>query len=133
MTTQFHDVIATGAAANASVFNAPLSQLDTAIGNLGGGADATSDYIYATWPAALSRFAGVPTYDGPYTDVVSTLAIVWPDGSAGTYTATAIDSVWLEATAFTLTHADSGLTLTGTGLVRNAAGQITTKMTLSVA
>ena len=133
MTTDYHVAIATGAAANAATFNTPLSALDTAIGNLGGGADATSDYIYAAWPAALSRFAGAPTYDVTYTDVVASASIFWPDGSAGTYTATTIDATWLEATAFTLTHTDSGLTLTGTGMVRNAAGQITTRMLLSVA
>ena len=133
MTTDFHTAIGTGAAANAATFNTPLGALDAAIGTQGGGANAEDHYLFAHFVDALSRMSGNPTYDGTYTDVISTVNVTWPDGSAGVYTATTIDATWLEPTAFTLTHVDSGLTLTGTGLVRNAAGQITTRMSLSVA
>jgi hypothetical protein len=133
MTANYHTPKVAGFAANASEINTPLGELDAAIGTQGGGADALSNYLFAHWQDALGRMTGNPTYDVTYTDVIKTVNVTWPDGSAGVYTATTIDGTWLEPTALSLTHVDSGLTLTGGGLVRNANGQITTRMTLSVA
>ena len=133
MSQDFHTPIVTGADANAAIVNSPLASLDAAIGKQGGGADALSNYLFAHWQDALGRMAGNPTYDVTYTDVIKTVNVTWPDGSAGVYTAVTIDATWLEPTAISLTHVDSGLTLTGSGLVRNANGQITTRMTLTVA
>jgi hypothetical protein len=133
MTTDFHTPVTLGAAANAATVNNPLAELDAAIGVQGGGADAQENYLLAHWPAALGNMTGAPTYDAVYTDVIETVNVDWPDGSAGVYTAVTIDATWEEPTEWTLTHVDSGLTLTASGLVRNAAGQITTQMTLSVA
>ena len=133
MTAYFHTAISTGAAANAAVVNSPLGELDANIATQGGGANAIGNYLYAHFLDALSAMAGNPTYDVSYTDVIKTVNVAWPDSSTGVYTAVTIDATWLEPTEFTVTHVLSGLTLTGSGLVRNAAGQITTRMTLAVA
>ena len=133
MTVNYHTAISTGAAANAAVVNSPLSQLDTYMGLMGGGGVAPDNFLYANFEAALSRMSGNPTYDAVYTDVIETVNVTWPDNSSGVYTAVTIDATWLEPTEWTLTHVLSSKTLTASGLVRNAAGQITTRMTLAVA
>lgn len=135
MTTNYHTAIISipKQKANASTINSPLSELDTAIGLGGGGADATDAYILANFEAALAHMSSSPGYDVVYTDVIEVAAVIWPDGSAGVYTAVTIDATWLEPTEWTLTHADSGKTLTASGLVRNAAGQITTEMGYTIA
>lgn len=118
---------------NAATVNTPLNQLDTYMGLMCGGGVAPDNFLYANWEAAVDRHSGNPTYDVTYTDVIKTVNIIWPDNSSGVYTAVTIDATWIEVTEFTVTHVLSGKTLTGSGLVRNAAGQITTRMTLSVA
>lgn len=134
MTTNYHTPIPSSPkqAAYAATFNSVYSELDTAIGLAGGGANASDNYIYAAFQAALARMSGNPTYDAVYTDVIKTVNVTWPDGSAGVYTAVTINATWEEPTVWTLTHVDSGKTLTASGLVRNAAGQITTKMGFAI-
>jgi hypothetical protein len=134
MTTNYHTPIPSSPKrpANAATFNLVFGELDAAIGLGGGGADASDEYLLAHFVAAMLQMTAAPTYDVTYTDVIKTVAVEWPDGSAGVFTATTINATWLEATAFALTHADSGKTLTGSGLVRNAAGQIATQMSFVV-
>jgi len=134
VTTVYHTPIPSSPKqpANAATFNAPLGELDAAIGLAGGGADASDAYLLDNFLAAYLHPSAAPTYDVTYTDVVKTVAVLWPDGSAGVYTAVTIDATWLEPTQWTITHADSGKTLTASGLVRNASGQITTPYTYTV-
>jgi hypothetical protein len=135
MSTNFHTAILSSPKqpANASTVNSPLGELDAAIGLQGGGADATNNYIYAHFQDALARWSNDPSYHGVYTDVILAVNVIWPDGSGGLYTAVTVDGTWLEPTQWTLTHTDSGKTLTASGLVRNAAGQITTHMSYNIA
>lgn len=100
----------------------------------GGGITVTPEaYLLANWAAALERFNGAPTAHGTYADMIGSANVIWPDGAAGVYTAVTIDATWLETTHWTLTHAALGLTLTFSGLARNADGFITTPGTFVVA
>lgn len=132
MTTNYHTAVSTGAAANASVINSPLSALDTAISQHGGGANVTNAVLRA-WTEAGSYQMTSITYHGTYTNVVSYASVTWPDGSVGTYTSTTINTTWQAVDAYTITHATSGLTVTQAAVTRNAAGNITTKPALTIA
>lgn len=65
--------------------------------------------------------------------VVTTATVAWPDGSAGTFTTTTKNTTWLAVDAFTVTHTDSGKTVTQAAVTRNSAGEVTTKPALTVA
>lgn len=132
MSTNYHTDVATGAAANASTFNTPLGALDQAITNLSGGSLVTSA-VLKEWAQAEAFEMTSITYHGTYTGVVSTATVKWPDGSAGTFTATTINSAWEAVDAYTVTHASSGKTVTQAAVTRNASGRVTSKPALTVA
>lgn len=69
-----------------------------------------------------------------YNDVgVATAAdIVWPDGSAGVFTSTDINLVWLAVDGYTITHEGSGQTVTQAAVTRNGDGAIIAKPALTV-
>ena len=73
------------------------------------------------------------TYHGTYTETVSTATVSWPDGSAGTFTATAIDSTYGGINSFTISHTDSGLTVTQTAVTRDSYGNVTARPLPTVA
>ncbi len=130
MTTNYHTDITTGAAANASVVNSPLGQLDDAITDLYGGAGVT-DQLLKEWVEGEDFELTSVTYDAD--NVVSTATVKWPDGSGGTFTTTTKNSTWLAVDAFTITHTLSSKTVTQTAVTRNSDGFITTKPALTVA
>jgi len=67
-------------------------------------------------------------------DGVATTAVVkWPDGSAGTFTTTAKNTTWIAIDAYTVSHADSGKTVTQSAVTRDSSGAVITKPALSVA
>ena len=74
MTTNHHTVIATGAAANASVFNAPLAQLDTAI-------TTNAASIVANALLAAATTAEVVTARSPYVSLDARLDAIEVAGS----------------------------------------------------
>lgn len=130
MSANYHTAIATGAAANASTINTPLSALDAAIMVQGGGASASNAALKA-WAEAGAYELTAITYD---TDgVVTTATVKWPDGSAGIFTTTAKNSTWLAVDAYTISHADSGKTVTQAAVTRDGNGAVTVKPALTVA
>lgn len=150
MTTYNHTAITTGAAANASTINAPLGTLDAAIGNLTtlttthktsavaaindiavllGGSAATAETLRGWTEGELFELTAI-TYDAD--GVVTTATVKWPDGSAGTFTTTSKNSTWLAIDAYTVSHTDSGRTVTQAAVTRNADGQVTVKPALTV-
>lgn len=131
MSTTHHTPIVTGAAANASTVNAPLAQLDQAIINLGGGAGVT-DALLKEWAEGNDYEMTAITYNGTYTTVVASATVKWPDGSAGTFTATTTNTAWQAIDAYTITHTDSSKTVTQAAVTRNSEGSVTTKPALSV-
>lgn len=66
-------------------------------------------------------------------DAVTTATVKWPDGSAGTFTATTINATWNTVDAYTVSHTSSGLTVTQAAVTRNANGAVTVKPALTVA
>ena len=101
---------------------------------------ATNTVVVQPDPTAIDEWAAAGafdmtaiTYDATYTSVISTATVAWPDGSAGTFTATDINATWEAIDAFTVTHDDSGLTVTQPTVTRNAAGNVTTKPALTIA
>lgn len=130
MTTQYHTAIATGAAANAATFNTPLGVLDAAIGNQGGGANATAAVLKA-WAEGGDYELTSVTRDSD--GIISSATVKWPDGSAGTFTRTTKNSTWLAIDAYTISHTASGKTVTQATVTRDGNGGITTKPALTVA
>ena len=132
MTTNHHTAIATGAAANAATFNSPLAELDAVLTNVQGGASVIAG-ILTGWTESESWEATSLTYDGTYTSVVASATVKWPDGSAGTLTATSINATWYAIDAYTITHTASSQTVTQAAVTRNSDGSVTTKPALTVA
>jgi hypothetical protein len=66
-------------------------------------------------------------------DVITSATVKWPDGSAGTFTATTVNSTFHVIDAFTVTHTLSGKTVTQAAVTRNADGYPTTFPALTVA
>ncbi len=73
-----------------------------------------------------------PNYHSSITGLVVSSTIKWPDGSAGTYTATSVNDVWQAADSFTLYHAGSGLTVSQPAVTRDVYGQVTAPPELTV-
>lgn len=65
--------------------------------------------------------------------VVTTATVKWPDGSAGTFTTVTKNATFLTIDAFTISHTDSGKTVTQALVTRNVSGQLTVKPALTVA
>lgn len=154
MSTNNHTPITTGAAANASVVNAPIGQLDAAIGDITtlattaktstvaaineiraqavtAGANVTDSQLKAWTEAEAYEMTSI-TYSSTY-GTVSSATVKWPDGSAGTFTATSTNTTWLGIDAYTITHTTSGKTVTQAAITRNGNGDVVTKPALTVA
>lgn len=71
------------------------------------------------------------TYDSELR--VTSATVKWPDGSLGTYTATDYNATHEIYDGFTITHTDSGLTVTQPAVTRGTDGQVTHKPNLTVA
>lgn len=91
-----------------------------------------------TQSQALKEWASAESYQPSGTisrdasEVVTSCAVVWPDGSTGTFTTTS-NSVDGAVDSYTITHTTSGLTVTQAAVTRDAAGVVTTKPALTVA
>lgn len=130
MSTNYHTAITTGAAANASTINSPLGQLDAALGAALGGASALSQ-VLKEWTEAEAYETTALTRDS--NGVVTSATVKWPDGSAGTFTATTINTQWVSIDAYTITHTASGKTVTQSAVTRDSDGAVTAKPALTVA
>lgn len=123
----FHDIFFTG------VY--PALQL-----NFGPPDDSQIDLseIVATSDARLKEIVSSRGYEVLEDDVdddgvTITATIKWPDGSAGTFTVTEKNTTFLDYDAFTVTHEDSGKTVTQAAMTRNALGKVISKPALTVA
>lgn len=105
--------------------------------------DIASDYGGSVLPGPQSvseqliqwtlteAWAGTFTRDG--NDTVTSAAVVWPDGSAGTFTTVTINATFLAIDAFTVSHTNSGLTVTQAAVTRNSNGAVTVRPIPTVA
>lgn len=95
-----------------------------------GGAGVSSQQLI-DWAAGSAFQMTALTYDA--NGVLASATGTWPDGSAGTFTATAVNVSFLAVDAYTLTHAASSKTVTQAAVTRNASGDITAQPALTVA
>lgn len=95
-----------------------------------GGANVTTQTL-KMWTEGEAYEATSITRDSD--GVVTTATVAWPDGSAGTFTTTTKNTTWLAVDAYTITHADSGKTVTQAAVTRDSDGLVTTKPALTVA
>lgn len=130
MSESYHTPIEMGAAANASVVNAPLAQLDQAIKNLAGGT-AVTDAILKEWVEGEDYELTAITRNGD--GVVTSATAKFPDGSAGTFDTTTVNSTWKAIDAYTISHDSSGKTVTQAAVTRDSDGNVITKPALTVA
>ena len=65
--------------------------------------------------------------------VITTATVAWPDGSAGTFTRTTKNATFLTIDAYTVTHTDSGKTVTQTAVTRDSNGNVTAQPALTIA
>ena len=64
--------------------------------------------------------------------VITTATVSWPDGSAGTFTRTTKNATFLTIDAYTVTHADSGKTVTQSAVTRDSSGNVTAQPALTI-
>jgi hypothetical protein len=64
---------------------------------------------------------------------ITLMSVSWPDSSSGFYNATDYNATHEVYDGFTITHADSGKTVTQSAVTRNAEGAVITKPNLTVA
>lgn len=98
-------------------------------GAVTGGAQVT-DGLLVEWTESEAFEATSVTRDAA--GVATSATVKWPDGSAGTFTATTINSVWSAVDAYTITHTDSGKTVTQAAVTRDGSGAVTVKPALTV-
>lgn len=143
--------ITPGAPANAAIINAPINQLDLAIGDLTtlattskaligginelqsgviGGATVNAQQLKDWAEGEAYQMTGA-TFDAD--NVISGATVLWPDGSGGTFTTTTKDGTWFAINAYTITHTASGKTVTQSAVTRDGNGNITSKPSITVA
>ena len=83
------------------------------------------------WTAGECYQLTASTYDS--TGCLSIGTVVWPDGSAGTFTTTTKNSTFNVVDAFTVTHTNSGLTATQALVTRDTSGNVTVKPAITIA
>lgn len=100
-------------------------------GGLDGGA-TVADQTLKAWTSS-EAFEPSGTISRDANDVPTGFDVVWPDGSDGTFTTTANDTTTGAIDSFTITHTDSGKTVTQAAVTRNADSAVTVKPALEVA
>ena len=63
---------------------------------------------------------------------VTSMTASWPDSSSGAYTATDYNATHEVYDGYTITHVDSGKTVTQSAVTRNSDGAITNKPALTI-
>lgn len=126
MGVHFTDIATTDPVIAATI-NDALDELEAAV--MGG--SQVSDQTLKEWTAGEDFEMTAATWDSD--NVVSSGTVKWPDGSAGAFTRTSKNSTWLAIDAFTVSHTDSGKTVTQAAVTRDDNGNITAKPALTVA
>lgn len=83
------------------------------------------------WASAGAYVSETITLD--VDNVPETATVAWPDGSAGTWTRTSKNATHLTVDAYTVTHVDTGVTVTQPAVTRNADGHVTVRPALTIA
>ena len=97
-----------------------------------GGSGGTTTTDLRDWAAAEAWTVAGATYSTTYPGLVATATVIWPDGSGGTFAATAYDPTWQAIKSYTLTHTTSGRTVTQAAITRDSSGRVTAQPALTV-
>lgn len=107
-----------------------ITAVEAEVDGITGGATASDQQLKDWFTAEAYRLtSATPDSDG----VLESGTVVWPDGSAGTFTRTAKDSTWLMVTAYTISHTDSSKTVTQSAITINSSGFVTAEPEPTVA
>ena len=98
---------------------------------LAGGANVF-DQTLREWVEGGAYEATAISFDAD--GVVTTATVKWPDGSAGTYTTVTKNTDFLTVDSYTISHTDSGKTVTQSAVTTRDAttGDVTAKPALTV-
>jgi hypothetical protein len=102
----------------------------------GGGATlatATVQRRLIAWSQGQNYEVTSATANSTYPYLIASGTVKWPDGSAGTLTYTNLNTTWNVYDGYTISHTNSGLTVTQSAVTRNSSGAVTTKPALTVA
>lgn len=111
--------------------NSALILTDEAEGSAEFSSILTVDNVLRGWAASQSFTFTTATRDAD--GVIVTAEVAWPDGSGGTYTVTAKNATHLAVDAYTVTHTNTGKTITQAAVTRDASGRITAQPSLTIA
>lgn len=97
----------------------------------GGGSNVNQNQLIIGWAAARAFTLNTATYN--VNGVLTSATVTWPDGSTGSYLTNTIDSIFNVPNSWTITHANSGLTVSQPLITRNSNGNITNQPALTIA
>ena len=94
---------------------------------------SASDEALKQWTESGAYEATAISFDAD--GVVTTATVKWPDGSAGVFTTVTKNADFLAVDAYTISHTDSGKTVTQSAVTTRDAttGDVTAKPALTVA
>ena len=95
-------------------------------------AAAVSDFDETLKAWALASAYSITSATRDSDGVITTASVLWPDGSAGTFTRTTKNSAFLTVDAYTVTHTDSGKTATQPAVTRDANGNVTAQPAITI-
>lgn len=95
------------------------------------GASAEDDSVLKMWTNSGAYAVTSATRDSD--GVITTASVSWPDGSTGTFTRTTKNATFLTIDAYTVTHTDSGKTVTQPAVTRDSSGNVTAQPALTIA
>lgn len=95
------------------------------------GVSASNNAVLIMWTASSAYAITSATRDSD--GVITTATVSWPDGSTGTFTLTTKNSTFLTIDAYTVTHTDSGKTVTQPAVTRDSSGNVTAQPALAIA
>lgn len=102
-------------------------------GSFEGSVDGLIDNPYDLIAWALAEAYSITSATRDSDGVITTAAVVWPDSSSGTFTRTTKNATFLTIDSYTVTHADSGKTVTQSAVTRDSSGNVTAQPVLTVA
>lgn len=95
------------------------------------GVDPSNNDVLRMW--ALSSAFSITSATRDSDGVITTASVLWPDGSAGTFTRTAKNATFMTIDAYTVTHTASGKTATQPAVTRDASGNVTAQPAITIA
>jgi hypothetical protein len=91
---------------------------------------AANEQHLIEWAAAGAYQLSSATYDDD--GLISSGTVVWPDGSAGVYSVTSKNATWTAVDAYTVTHTNTGQTVTQAAVTRDDLGNVVSQPALTV-